>query len=75
MGDLGFSFQQLFQLIKDAGSPMALVFAFLWWLERQERLDDRKINEERAQRRDVALNEVRLALAALTAIFSSRGRR
>lgn len=72
MEGLGFGFQQFFNLLHDAGAAAAPIFALLWWLERGERLENRRQDEERATRRDLALNEVRLALAALTAIFNSR---
>lgn len=75
MDALGFSFQQFFMLLREAGAAAAPIFAMLWWLERTERIDNRKIDEERARRRDEAMGEVRLALAALTAIFNSRSSR
>lgn len=61
---------QVLGVLKDFG--IAGVFAMFWWLERQERLDDKKIDETRAQARDAALNEVRLALTALSTILDSR---
>jgi hypothetical protein len=64
--------QELFKLAHDGGGYLAPAFVVLWWLERGERLEDRKISEERSQRRDAALAEVKLALATLSAIFNSR---
>lgn len=61
----------LLTLIHDAGAAAAPIFALLWWLERRERLEDRKLDEERSAKRDAALVEVRLALTTLSAIFKS----
>lgn len=66
------AFSYILNLVHNAGAAAAPIFALLWWLERSERLEDRKLAEERAQRRDAALQEVRLALATLSAIFNSR---
>lgn len=66
------SLSYILNLVHNAGAAAAPIFALLWWLERQERMEDRKVNEERAQRRDAALTEVRLALATLSAIFNAR---
>ena len=64
--------QDIMEVIKSAGSAAGPIFALLWWLERSERLEDRKMNEERSQRRDAALSEVKLAIATLSAIFNAR---
>jgi hypothetical protein len=64
--------RQLLNLAHDGGGYLAPAFVILWWLERGERLADRQLAEDRSQRRDAALQEVRLALATLSAIFNSR---
>lgn len=65
------TWQDLVKLATDLGGATAPIFALMWWLERSERIDNNKLNEDRAQRRDAALTEVRLALATLAAIFNS----
>lgn len=64
--------KELFRIAHEGGGFVAPVFVVLWWLERQERLEDRKLMEERSQRRDAALNEVKLALNSFTAILNAR---
>jgi hypothetical protein len=64
--------KELFRIAHEGGGYLAPVFVLLWWLERQERLENKKIDEERSQRRDSALNEVKLALNSFTSILNAR---
>ncbi len=69
--DISVSISQILVVLKQAGAAAGPIFGLLWWLERSERLADRKLFEERAQKRDAALNELKAALLSLTAIFGS----
>lgn len=64
--------KELLTLAREGGGYLAPVFVLLWWLERQERLENRKLDEDRAQRRDAALNEVKLAMNSFSAILNAR---
>jgi len=70
--DLAELIKQLLAIAHEGGGYLAPAFVILWWLERGERQEDRKLYEERSQRRDAALNEVKLALNSFAAIFNSR---
>ena len=64
--------KEFLRIAHEGGGFVAPVFMLLWWLERQERQEDRKLAEDRSQRRDAALNEVKLALNSFSAILNAR---
>jgi hypothetical protein len=57
---------ELWQVIQGAG-PFALAasFFFIWYLERQRANDERKLNQEAAEKNVRAINEVTNAINAL----------
>lgn len=62
----------LLQVVKDGGSVLAPFFALMWYLERAERISDRKTYAERGEKNTKALTEVRTTLGMLADILNSR---
>ena len=73
MADWDTLIHEISALLGSGGAAAAPIFAFLWWLERGERLEDREQQRTWEVKQLDALNEVKTALATLAAIFNSRG--
>lgn len=61
------------KIISQGGAAgVAAVFATMWWLERRERLSDKVATVKREESHRIALQDIKLALATLTAVFNSK---
>jgi hypothetical protein len=63
---------ELMGYVKDAGGLAAPIFAILFWLERNERLDAQKELREVAENSATAMVELKAMVAQLSAIFDHR---
>ena len=62
--------QTILSVLHDSGVAAGPIFGLMWWLERSERLSNKKEQKELNAKRDEALNEVKIALETLASLFN-----
>ena len=65
---------ELLEYVKAGGAPLAVVFAILWWLERDERKDAQAELKLLAKDTVTTLTKLESGVGLLAGIFKSNGR-
>jgi len=65
---------ELLEYVKAGGAPLAVVFAILWWLERDERKDAQSELKLLAKDTVTTMTKLESGVGQLANIFKSNGR-
>jgi hypothetical protein len=65
--------EQLIELAKIGGPPLAAVFCILWWLERDERKDAQAENKQLTKDTLTTMAEMKALLHQVVTIFKPNG--
>lgn len=63
---------ELLDLVKSGGASLAPVFAFMWWLERTDKLKAESKSDQLAERSLTAMLEVKALMQTIVDIFNRR---
>ena len=64
---------ELLEYVKAGGAPLAVVFAILWWLERDERKDAQSELKLLAKDTVTTMTKIEVGVGQLASIFKSNG--
>jgi hypothetical protein len=64
---------ELLEYIKAGGTPLAVIFAILWWLERDERKDAQSELKLLAKDTVTTMTKLEAGVGQLASIFKSTG--
>jgi hypothetical protein len=64
---------ELLEYVKAGGAPLAVVFAILWWLERDERKDAQSELKLLAKDTVTTMTKLEVGVGQLASIFKSNG--
>ena len=64
---------ELLEYVKAGGAPLAVVFAILWWLERDERKDAQSELKLLAKDTVTTMTKLEVGVGQLANIFKSNG--
>jgi hypothetical protein len=67
------SLLELLEYVKAGGAPLAVVFAILWWLERDERKDAQSELKLLAKDTVTTMTKLEVGVGKLASIFKSNG--
>jgi len=67
------SLLELLEYVKAGGAPLAVVFAILWWLERDERKDAQSELKLLAKDTVTTMTKLEVGVGQLASIFKSTG--
>ena len=62
---------ELLEYVKAGGAPLAVVFAILWWLERDERKDAQSELKLLAKDTVITMTKLEVGVGQLASIFKS----
>lgn len=64
---------ELLEYVKAGGAPLAVIFAILWWLERDERKDAQAELKLLAKETVTTMTKLEVGVGQLASIFRSSG--
>jgi hypothetical protein len=64
---------ELLEYLKNGGTPLAVIFAILWWLERDERKDAQSELKLLAKDTVTTMTKLEAGVGQLASIFKSNG--